>query len=439
MAFNVVYYDTTNNVVQQLTTADIDNLSERVLRVMANGTYTGTITVGTTNSIGTFTDTYYNAATGTNLDTGVTNGSTIYTLSQVQTATLTASTDPPMYVGLDTTSVANTVILQENATTLDNLADEILSRMVTGTGGTNAYYLGTAAPSDGATWVSRGTLLDTRTSGTVTITDYKLWQRTTSGATITSKNPLKITSDPLQTFTDAELDALIKIIEQRIVTTGVGTYALQASSPATGTWTAVGTVTDTKETTTSTTYLGPDIFAGFYIRTYFGADEFSQIGTFEYNSGDFFLGGYNMLTNYQQTYETGYDHGYAKIYLATYFGAPNNANDYQGATFGGSYILSYLGPTLYDGTQYQKWYAQTYLGAPVYNFGYNATYFRDYERSYIYWLAYYQGGPLDAASYELSGFLSPNYTAEDALSYTVQTINSTTSSVSTRTLWRRIA
>jgi hypothetical protein len=233
MAYNIVYYDSGTNTIQQFSSTDLDELAERVLRVMAAGTYTGTITIGTSNPIGTFTDTYYNQAVGTNQDTGITTGSTVYTLSQVTTATLGAASDPPMYVGLDT-SVSGQTILQENLTTREQLADEILSRMVAGTGGTNSYYLGTSAPADGATWVSLGSLLDTKTAGTITITDYKLWERTTSGATLTSKNPMKITGDPLQTFSDTELNAIIKTIEQRIIATGIGTYELATSAPGTG-------------------------------------------------------------------------------------------------------------------------------------------------------------------------------------------------------------
>lgn len=438
MVHNVVWYDTVNNVIQQLSTADIDGLAERVLRVMAAGTYTGTITVGTTNSIGTFADTYYNQAAGTNLDSPVSTGSTIYTLSQVQTATLTASADPPMYVGLDTTSVANTTILQENATTLSNLADEILSRMVASTGGTNAYYLGTSAPADGATWVSRGTLLDTRTAGTITITDYKLWQRTTSGATITSKNPVKITSDPLQVFSDTELNALIKIIEQRIVSTGVGLYAFQASTPTPGTWTNVGTVTDTFEDVTTNTYFGTVNFNVSYTFSYLGPTDFFAWGTYPYDAGTFQgTTGFDAASPFLgPTYGTTYQHGYSKPSLVSYFGGPANAIDYQAATFG-TYIRSYLGPTEYVGN-YTKFYAGDYQGAPGFSSQYSRTYFPDYIRTLIGFFNYYIGGPTDATSYDV-GLFSATYTNENAATYTLQTIASTTSPVTTRTLWRRIA
>jgi hypothetical protein len=435
MAYNIVYYDSGTNTIQQFSSTDLDELAERVLRVMAAGTYTGTITIGTSNPIGTFTDTYYNQAVGTNQDTGITTGSTVYTLSQVTTATLGAASDPPMYVGLDT-SVSGQTILQENLTTREQLADEILSRMVAGTGGTNSYYLGTSAPADGATWVSLGSLLDTKTAGTITITDYKLWERTTSGATLTSKNPMKITGDPLQTFSDTELNAIIKTIEQRIIATGIGTYQLATSAPGTGTWTNAGTITDNIETLDSTTYLGPQTFQGGpYTLSYLGANSFF----------DLFAGFDGPV------YETSYNFGYFAAYQAIYYGAPVNAIDYQGGplgppegylgapvnaiayvgpggTYSGpqNYIANYLGPTEY-GKQYQAPYTANYFAPP----GYTITYVS---------VQLYTGGPLDAVAFDsASAFVAPSYTNENALSYTQVLIGSGTSSVGTKTLWRRIA
>lgn len=432
MAYNIVYYDSGTNTIQQFSSTDLDELAERVLRVMAAGTYTGTITIGTSNPIGTFTDTYYNQAVGTNQDTGITTGSTVYTLSQVTTATLGTASDPPMYVGLDT-SVSGQTILQENLTTREQLADEILSRMVAGTGGTNSYYLGTSAPADGATWVSLGSLLDTKTAGTVTITDYKLWERTTSGATLTSKNPMKITSDPLQSFSDAEVEAIIKTIEQRIIDTGIGKYELATSAPGTGTWTNAGTITDNIETLDSTTYFGPQSFLASYTLSYLGADTFT-----------------NSFVGFEgPVYETSYNFAYFKAYQAIYYGAPVNAIDYQGGplgppegylgapvnaiayagpggTYSGpqNYIANYLGPTEY-GKLYQSPYTANYFAPP----GYTATYVSSQD---------YIGGPTNAADYQSTVFQS-NVIYPDWNPYTRVLIGSGTSSVGTKTLWRRIA
>ncbi len=282
MAHNLVYFDSSTNTIQKFSNAQLDDLAERVLRVMAAGTYTGTITVGTTASIGTFADTALVGASGSADTTQVTN---TYTLSQVSTATLGATSDPPMHVGLDTTSPTQTV-LQENITTKEQLADEIIARMVASTGGTNAYYLGTSAPADGATWVSRGTLLDTITNNTVTVTDYKLWQRTTSGTVITNRDPVKLSSGNIQNFSTAEINALIKTIEERIIATGIGTYSLQASAPGTGTWSNAGTVTDTRENITTSGFVGPASYinedAIGYTSTYLGTVTYTNVDAVAY-------------------------------------------------------------------------------------------------------------------------------------------------------------
>lgn len=330
MAHNIVYLSETDGSFKQFSTAELDELAERVLRIMASGAYTGSITIDTTNPIGTFTDTSYTGTVGQPADP---LNSTTYTLSQITTSTLTALPDPPMYVGLDE-SIPGQTILKENMTTREQLAEEILSRMVAGTGGTNSYYLGSSAPSDGATWVSRGTLLDTRTNGTVTVTDYKLWQRTTSGTAIVSKNPLKITSDPLKMFGIDELLSLIKLIENRIVSTGIGTYALQETVPGTGTWANAGTIVDTREDVAGSSYEGTT--------TYINENAVS----YETN--------YTLTTSYTNENAAGFVVWYMndnyQLYTLTYEG-PLYTTSYIGNT---PYIATYLGPASY--------FQDTYIG-----------------------------------------------------------------------------
>jgi len=267
MANNVVYFDTTSNHIQQFNSTDIAKISDYILEYMAaNGTFTGSITVGTSNPIGTFTDTYlgghpYPAANSDN----VTVYSTTYTLSQINTATLTAHSDPPMYVGIDTTTTPGTVVLQENVTTLQNLADEIIDRMV-GNYGVNSYYLGPASPSDGGLWTNLGTLLDTIYTGSTQGTSY-LWKKLNSG-TYTSdyKTPLKLSSGQLLQFSDTEIKQIVKIIEQRIVSTGKGLYSMQSSAPVTGTWvdvTEISYIQDNRSTTQELSFLGPTFSSNF--------------------------------------------------------------------------------------------------------------------------------------------------------------------------------
>ena len=125
MAHNLVYFNSSTNSIQRFSNAQLDDLAERVLRVMAANSYTGTITFGSANSIGSFVDTALVGAANSDNTTLVSN---TYSLTQITAATLSASANPPMYVGLDT-STLNQVVLKENLTTREQLADEILSRL----------------------------------------------------------------------------------------------------------------------------------------------------------------------------------------------------------------------------------------------------------------------------------------------------------------------
>jgi hypothetical protein len=440
MAHNVVYYDTGFNGVRQFSTAEIDTLAERILRIMAAGNYAGTISIGTTNPIGTFTDT---ALVGSSGSTNVTVVSNVYTLSQNMTATLAGSSNAPLYVGLDTTSIPNQVSLRENITTLNQLADEILTRMVAGTGGTNAYYLGVSAPADGATWTSLGSLLNTIDNLTVTVTDYKLWERTSSGATLTNRNPLKISSNWLQSFTDAEVQLLIKTIEERIIATGIGTYVLQASAPGTGTWTNAGTIVDTRQNTQVNTYTGEINYvqenALPYASTYITTSLY--LGDVSYDSVSYRDIVYQSEALYQVTY-SGSELAFTTSYAAPITGgyslyfAPDYLNTVRDYNLGGtSFTGAVPGAYISGGTNYQ---------GPVGEVAYSGT---DYSliSDYIineYIVTYisenintYDGLPdlsYDGTTYSGSAsYLGP-------INYDTTVVASTQSTISTITLWRRV-
>lgn len=241
MSYNLLYYKTSDNSLTQYNSTDLAQLSEYVLELMASGTYAGTITVSSSNPIGTFVDTVRVSGVG---GTNITILSNTYTLSQVNSVQSTV--DPPMYVGVTTSG--SDVTIKENATSLNDLADEIIQSLVSNYG-VNSYYLGTSAPADGGTWVSRGSLLDTLQNFTVTNTEYKLWHKIASSSYTSYKAPLKIDSGAgnlLKEWSSTEVSRLIKKIEERIINTGIGTYALQTSAPSTGTWALVGTINDVR-------------------------------------------------------------------------------------------------------------------------------------------------------------------------------------------------
>ena len=338
---------------------------------MAANTYAGTITVGTSNPIGTFTDTVRVGNVGSN---DVTILSNTYTLSQVNT--VQSTTDPPMYLGL----IANSsgVVIQENLTTLNDLTDEVIQSLISDYG-VNSYYLGVNPPSDGGTWVSRGALLDTLENFTITNSDYRLWHKTASASYTSYKAPLKLgPAYEIMQWTSAEVQNLIKKVEERIVATGVGTYALQSSSPGTGTWVSVGQISDVRRVVNSNpSYTGQLEYSGtFDVAVFTGLTPINYSGPLSY---------------------TGADSNYDGPGSVTYSGplpytAENNLN-YTGPGF-----ISYSGASNYTGSSsYVGEDAQVYDGP-------------DYAGPVPSFL----GG---AVAFDASIFTGPSYTAFDGLIY----------------------
>lgn len=315
MTHNLLYVqsNTTHTVLQQANTSDIDALSEYVLQYMAAGTYTGTLVAnGSYVNIGTFTDTARVGAPGSSDITIVSN---TYTVSQIQSTTLGASSDAPKYVGLNVTG-AN-VELKEEMTTLSNLADEVIDRLVAN--GTNSYVLAQSAPGSG-TWTIVGSLVDTLENFTVTAGTYNLYKRIDNGSAASPPvggRPIKLSSGELVQFSNTEMQALVKTVEERMVATGKGFYALQSSTPVSGTWTNVGTITDTRRTVNEGSFDG----AGF-------------AATFQSN----------FTSQFSSTFESNYTTDYTADYTSTYSNefTSNFTSDFAGI-YTGDYTADYIG------------------------------------------------------------------------------------------------
>lgn len=303
MAFNILYYDNNTNSLREATTSLLDQLSEYILEQMASGSFAGTIDVGNTGStIGTFTDTVRQGGVGSQNISVLSNS---YTLSQLRS--VQRSNNPPEYLGLNISN--NQVIIQESATSLNNLADEIIDRMLDR--GPNSYFLGTSAPNDGGTWVSRGSLADTLQNFNITNSNYRLWHKITSPTyTSLGRRPLKLGSSGLiEEFSNTEIENIIRKVEERIIATGRGYYALQSSAPSSGTWVSEGTVTDVRRNTTNVTYTGNQTFvgnrsfAGNYLGNYIGNYDSSGKSVCNY-AGNYvgnYIGNYAGTRNYVGT------------------------------------------------------------------------------------------------------------------------------------------
>lgn len=216
-------------------------------------TYVGTVSVnpGSTSgltSIGTFTDTFPSYAQGTHGNT--VNGTTITTVTYTFYQNLGTATETlvrPIEYSAGTKEQVDTSLNGD-------LITVALANMVSQ--GVGSYYVSASAPT-GGTWVSQGSFTD-KTSTSTTGSTYNLWRKTapTSSPGVTTR-PIKINSGTpisLKEMADADIQSLTTRLQNQIVSTGIGKYAVQSTAPTPGTWVAVGTMNNTVDTITQVAY-----------------------------------------------------------------------------------------------------------------------------------------------------------------------------------------
>lgn len=228
------------------------------------------------------------------------------------------------------------------------------------TGGQGAYYLGTTTggPPGTGTWTSAGTLNDTYyVSTTLTTVGYTLWQRTDTASTGTVR-PLKQTvsgsTTKLVEMTDSEMQALGAYIGEYIRTTGIGQYAIQASTPGTGTWVNRGSFTNNENNTADNgSYVGG--YLGTFSAGYTGSYSSAYTGAYAGTYNQTFQGTFSLTFTgaYTGSFTGGYTGTYAGSYVGSY--ALRQGPSYQTAT-----------PTAFSTTYQGATYTSTFAGtAPV--------------------------------------------------------------------------
>ena len=335
-----------------------------------NGSGVGEINVttdgsGTGTTIGSITDTKRQDAIGTHPTAGATTNVNVYTFKQVNSAASESITNRPL--GYETSG--NVGINEFTDAELDtDILDKVLGDLVAqGNYVTGQYSLSTSAPA-GGTWTSRYTLIDTQVDETEA-TKY-IWQKTTATtAAVSDYKPLKLDGTSVKEMTVAEIEQVVPNMRNRITDSTVGTYALQAAAPGSGTWVQQGeSFTDTRQEVGSQTYegnysgnytggyTGAKTYTGTYSGSYTGAYTGNYVGTSAY-AGDYsgsYTGSY--AADYSGYAGTSYSGTYSGTYTGYYTGAKTYTGYYSGA-YSGNYAGNYVGTSAYAGT-----YTGTYTG-----------------------------------------------------------------------------
>lgn len=329
---------------------------------VGNGSNTADINIDTANalsgtSIGTFVDTDRTEATGTHPATGSTATVTYY--AKQVTATDTGSiTNRPL--GYDT-AIRQLTDSQINT----DIIDKVITAMVTESDYTAGQYRLSGSAPAGGTWTARYTITDVANGGNTT---YYIWQKTAATSTPNADlRPLKTYSgNNVKQMTDAEIQEMIPYFRNRIISTGVGTYKLQAATPSGGTWVQMGSGSDTREQVVSQNYTG----------SYGGTRTYSNVaygGTRTYSTS--YANSFAGTRTYSNTAYSG-----TRTYSNTYTSAFAGTRPYAGSrTYSGSYITNYAGTRPYAGSRtYSGTYTLYYGGYVGGNFAGSRTYSANY-------------------------------------------------------------
>ena len=272
---------------KEMSDADYDYATHIVLtQFVASNTGVGTISSNSSFTlIGTFSDTYRPYTVGQHpVGTDITT--VTYNFYQDLGSAAESLVRPVHY-----NSGANT--FEQDDTTLNTtLMSYALSNLVNS--GVGSYSLSPTTPV-GGTWVAERTIQNT-TAAANNVT--YLWRKTAVTAPSTSRT-LKInTTSPISVkeMSDAEIQTLTERLRNRIISTGIGKYAVQTDAPVSGgTWVTRGSAfSDTRETTSNTSYTGAysGNYTGAYTRFFAG----SVGGFFSGTYTGFYSGAYSGLT-----------------------------------------------------------------------------------------------------------------------------------------------
>jgi len=366
---------TTPNSLKIMSDAEMDYISHVILTDFAStDTGVGTLSIDPVSTtglsvVGVWDDTKWDIAEGQltsyvagNAYAPTEYGANSYVSSEDQLTTVSntiyqdlQSTSETLTRPLEYDSGLNRIIAQVDANLNASIMTNTLDRLAAF--GLGSYKLQENVPVSGGTWVAKATVTDTSNEPTNT---YSLWRRTTQTAPTTIR-PLKQRLngniyDAIE-MTDADVETLTARLRNQIVSTTIGTYALQDAAPGVGTWVRAGEeVDDTRGGAFTASYVPG------YTTQYTSPNYTTDFTSANYTSG--YAANYtspNYTSSYQRFF--GGFHG-------GFFTSPNYTSSFQGTTFTSpNYTTDFTSPnytTDYTGTSYASLtesYSGTYISA----------------------------------------------------------------------------
>ena len=317
-----------NGNIQELTTTEENYIAYQVgLHLStADSAEVGSLNRATTgDTVGTYSNTFFNQAVGTHPSTSITTGTTNTVI--YQTNGTAAETDanvfrPIMWVD----SASETGFKMMPDVDLNAAVDRYLTKIFTNEY-PGSYRLSTSAPS--GDWTEQQTaFIDTRTDGASIA--HKLWKRT-GGTAPTAVKPMRLKNEAsfagVQEMSDAEIKfSFGQRAKTRIAASKIGSYQLRNSSQGsptdTGTWVAKGTATDTKNTTANQAFTRDSTI------------------NFQANYTTSYTAGY--ATNYTSITDVAYTSAYTRVFDAGYsIEYTGGFNQTYTSTFAGTFSQNY--------------------------------------------------------------------------------------------------
>lgn len=387
MATPLKVKDASGNI-QQLTTTEENYIAYQVGLHLStsDSAEVGSLNRATTgDTVGTFSNTFFNQAVGTHPSTSITTGTTNTVI--YQTTGTAAETDanvfkPLMWVD----SGGQTGFKMMPDADLNSAVDRYLTKIFTNEY-PGSYRLSTSAPS--GDWTEQQTaFIDTRTDGASIA--HKLWKRT-GGTAPTAVQPMRLKNEAsfagIQEMSDAEIKfSFGQRAKTRIAASKIGSYQLRNSSQGAptdaGTWVAKGTATDTKNTTADANF------------TRDSTVNFSESYTISYTTD--YATNYTSITDvpYISVSTAQFSVDYSRDFGGTF--AANYTGSYEGAyvttyerNFAANYVSNYVSTTdVGYVTQYTRNFTgnftNNFVGGYTRNFTGNfaTTYQRDFSGGY---------------------------------------------------------